>query len=83
MIHWSIGKRRIDWISDTEKIKISIIRMAKVRRDRRLDILKAFKLLETMRRESGKDIEMESIYVKDVGFVRGKDRYMEYLENEV
>ena len=83
MIHWSIGKRRIEWINDTEKIKISIIRMAKVRRDRRLDILKAFKLLETMRRESGKDIEMESIYVKDVGFVRGKDRYMEYLENEV
>ena len=48
-----------------------------VRRNRRLDILKAFELLDSF----CSDGTPEAIFVKGVGHVVGRENYLNYLEN--
>jgi hypothetical protein len=67
MINWKIKKQ-----TETDKTK-EFKRMSKVRKNRRLDILKAFELID-----GG-----ESIFVPKKGFVDGRDNYMKYLEHGI
>lgn len=64
MLRWKIRKKsRLD-----DDLDISVIR-----RNRRLDILKAFQLIDNN----------EDIFVEGKGFVEGRKNYMMYLENGV
>jgi len=76
MISWSVFKRS-DIDSDGP-------RMARVRADRRLDVMVAMDFLDTKREvdkeEEGFVWEPQRMYVKDNGFVE-KDVYLERLED--
>jgi len=71
MLEWRINKRAFKESFEPK--------MVGIRRDRRLDILEAFILLDSLA-EYGSDY-YNSIYINKVGFIKGKDNYMNYLEN--
>jgi len=72
MLKWKIKKKpTLDGALNVDEKEFK--RMSKVRRNRRLDILKAYKLID-----SG-----QGIFVERKGFVEGRDNYMNYLEHGV